>query len=118
MTYGDVVNRGRFGDRATAAAAAAAAAAATLTAAAAAAACTALAGRPVEDLAQRAAPMLTVEDCAGLGDADAGGRRRVVLEVEDADAWTLSPIRTTMCVHIHVAVNIQALREESKKARD
>ena len=109
MTYGDVVNRGHFGDRATAAAAAAAAAAALLTAAAAAAAAavaaavaagTALAGRPVEDLAQRAAAMLAVEDCAGLGDADAGGRRRVVFEVEDADAWSLSPVRTTRRVYV------------------
>ena len=99
MTYGDVVNRGHFGDRATAAAAAAAPA--LLTAAAAAvAAGTALAGRPVEDLAQRAAAMLTVEDCAGLGDADAGGRRRVVFEVEDADAWSLSPVRTTRRVYV------------------
>ena len=102
MTYGDVVNRGHFGDRATAAAAAAAAAApALLTApAAAVAAGTALAGRPVEDLAQRAAAMLAVEDCAGLGDADAGGRRRVVFEVEDADAWSLSPVRTTRRVYV------------------
>ena len=100
MTYGDVVNRGHFGDRATAAAAAAAAPALLTAAAAAVAAGTALAGRPVEDLAQRAAAMLAVEDCAGLGDADAGGRRRVVFEVEDADAWSLSPVRTTRRVYV------------------
>ena len=115
MTYGDVVNRGHFGDRATAAAAAAAAAALLTAAAAAAAAAvaaavaagTALAGRPVEDLAQRAAAMLAVEDCAGLGDADAGGRRRVVFEVEDADAWfVITNSHDATCVRI--AVHIQA----------